>query len=175
MQNLEKRLEEKISKISICSGFSNIIFLCVGTSKIIGDSLGPIIGSKLKCLENEFIHIYGTIEQNLNFMNAKMIIEKINSIYENPYIITIDAALSNKGRIGDITIETGYIKIGKALEKSLCFYSNINIKCIVGKVFQDKEKNLEELQKVTIDNLLILSNNISNAIINVLEKKIVVV
>lgn len=170
MQNFERRLEEKISEVIRNDEISDIVFLCIGTSKIIGDSVGPFIGSKLKCIENEFVHVCGTIEQNLNFRNAKRMIEEISCNYKNPYIITIDAALSNKGKFGDIVLGSGYMKIGKALEKSLCFYSNINIKCVVGKEFKDKNKNMEVLKKVDVEELLKLSNIVSNGIINVLRK-----
>ena len=42
----------------------------------------------------------------------------------------------------------GYIKIGKALEKSICFYSNLNIKCVVGKNTNSMINNLAELKNV---------------------------
>lgn len=170
MENFEKRLEERMSEVIRNNAMSDIVFLCIGTSKIIGDSFGPFVGSRLKCNENEFIHVYGTMENNLNFVNAKEIVEDINFRYKNPCIVTIDAALSNKGRVGDIVLGKGYIKIGKALEKSLCFYSDINIKCIVGKRFKDRKRNLEELRKVEVKELLGLSNIVSNATTNMLRK-----
>ena len=57
--------------------FSNIVFVCIGTKKLIGDSIGPVIGENLKKFENEFIHVYGTMQNNVNFINGKEIIEEI--------------------------------------------------------------------------------------------------
>lgn len=38
-----------------------IIFLCIGTDRATGDSLGPIIGYKLKNIERKNIYIYGSL------------------------------------------------------------------------------------------------------------------
>lgn len=166
----EKKLEEQIVNLINHNRFSNIIFLCIGTSKIIGDAIGPMVGSNIKSLENEYVHIYGTVENNLNFNNAKKIIEDINSNYINPCIITIDAALSNNNNSGDIVLGKGFMKIGKALEKSLCFYSDINIKCVVGKYSYNKNRNFDILQKVRMEEITRISNILSNGIRNVLKK-----
>ena len=96
----------------------------------------------------------------------------INDIYNNfskPYIITIDAALSNRKKAGEIVLNKGYIKIGKALERSICFYSNININCVVGRNLQLKEDNIEELKKVEKKNIYEMSEIVTLGIENVLK------
>ena len=50
--------------------------------------------------------------------------------------------------MGKVILTKGYIKIGKALEKSICFYSNLNIKCVVGKNTNSMINNLAELKNV---------------------------
>ena len=151
-------------------GYSNIIFLCIGTSKIIGDSIGPIIGNRLKDVENEIVQVYGTTENMVNFVNAKDIIESVYSSYEKPYIITIDSTLSNSRDKGEIVLGKGYIKIGKALEKSICFYSNINIKCIVGRSYNQMQKNLQELNNVKLPDIVNMASIITCGVKKVLEK-----
>lgn len=166
---MDENLKNKIENLFDIKEFSDIIFLCIGSSRIIGDAIGPIVGSNLKYIENNYIHIYGSIEKNLNFNNAKEIIENINFKYKNPCIITIDSALSNKYDFGNIILEKGFMKIGKALEKNLCIYSNLNIKCVVGKKFFDKKRNLETLQQVPKTEIIKISNIISNEIKNIVE------
>lgn len=167
------KFKQKFVKLIKNNKFSDIIFLCIGTSKIVGDAIGPIVGSKLKKLENEYIHIYGTIESNLNFNNTKKIIKSINSNYRNPCIITIDAALSCNNNIGDIIVGSGIIKIGKALKKNLCFYSDLNIKCIVGMYFYNENENFRILQNSKIEQIMKLGISISNDIKDVLENCII--
>lgn len=163
-----KKLENNIKKLN--NKFSNIIILCIGTDKIVGDSVGPIIGSNLKKLENEYIKIYGTIINNLDFSNAKSVVEKIYINYKKPFIITIDAALSKEKREGEIYVSNGYIKIGNALEKSICFYSNINIKCVVGKYNKlDKKDNINILNNVPKEQIYNIVEIVVNGMENILK------
>ncbi len=165
---LTKSLEERILRIG--TEYSNLIFLCVGTNGVVGDSIGPMIGSKIKQFENDYLKVYGTLDDTLNFSNAKNIIEKVYEFYSKPYLVTIDAALSNRTRFGDIIVGSGFIKIGKALEKSICFYSDVTIKCVVGKCYIDKEKNLQELKRLSASKSNKIANDVSTSIKNVLEK-----
>ena len=166
-QHFEKELEYSMKELE--KGFSHLIFLCVGTDLILGDSIGPIIGTKLKKLENEYIKIFGTLSKTLNFNNARNEINNIYLNYQNPYIITIDAALSNFNEVGDIVLDKGFIKIGKALEKSICFYSNTNIKCVVGNNVCMKE-NLNQLKNIEEQEIYSMANIVYNGIKKVLNK-----
>lgn len=165
-----KDLEDNLLDFS--RDYSNIVILCIGTDKILGDSIGPIIGEKLKYLENEYVKIYGNLENTINFNNAKEVLQKIYSKFDNPYIITIDAALSNKENVGKIVLNKGYIKIGKALEKTICFYSNLNIKCIVGKNSNSKFYNMLELTGVNIKEIIDMSNIVTSGIERLLAEKV---
>ena len=162
----ERTLKSRIIKLCRNEEISNIIFLCIGTNKIIGDAIGPIVGSKIKHLENSYIRIYGTVENNLNFNNAKTIIKDVYNNYDKSCIITIDAAMSNNANLGDIFFSSGIIKIGKALEKKLSFYSDINIKYVVGESLFNKNRNLEVLKNVEKEKInedaLFMSKGIEN-------------
>ena len=149
--------------------YSNISVLCVGTNEIIGDSIGPIIGSGIKHLENEHLQIWGTMQENFDFSNAKVILDSIYNKWENPYIITIDAALSDKKKIGEIVVNKGFIKIGKALNKSICFYSNANINCVVGENRKTENDNLKELKTVESERVLKLSQIVCSGMEKVLK------
>lgn len=165
-----KKFEEKVLLANIDVNYSNIVFLCVGTNKIIGDAIGPIIGDNLKKLENKFMRVYGTTNNTLNFSNAQSIIKKVYIEHKKPFLITIDAALSNKEKKGKIFIGNGLIKIGNALEKNISFYSDITIKCVVGNYFYNKKQNIDELENADISSLLMMSKIVSNGIMNVLKK-----
>ena len=162
------QLEENI--LDLTEEYSNIIILCIGTGKIVGDSIGPLIGKNIKFLEDKYIKIYGDLDNTINFRNAKEIITEIYEQFEKPYIITIDAALGSKDNIGQIILNKGYIKIGKALEKNICFYSNINIKCIVGKSTNLKISNINELNKVSINTINTMASIVTCGIENVLKR-----
>ena len=163
-----KEFEQEMQ--SMKNDFSDLVFLCIGTDKVIGDSIGPIVGSSLKEIESNTIHVFGDGGKKQHFLNIKNTLENIYSLYSNPFLITIDAALSSKKSKGEIVLEKGYIKIGKALEKSLCFYANINIKCVVGTYHKQKERNIEELTFINQNEIFTIANIVANSIKKVLKK-----
>ncbi len=83
---------------------NHIIFICIGTDRTTGASLGPIVGYKLKNHKREFIHFYGSLESPIHLDNLNTIMTNIKNNYENPYIITINAALGSFHHVGKIII-----------------------------------------------------------------------
>lgn len=152
--------------------FSNIVILCVGTNKLVGDSVGPIVGQKLTRLLNkkENIKIYGNTKKNLNLKNAKQVLEEINRIYSKPFIITIDATLGPKEIIETIIISKGELEIGEALGHSIKYFSNINIKAIVGEYQTNIQKNFETLNRIERKRIHQLSNQITYQVCQMVEK-----
>ena len=45
-----------------------IIILCIGTDRVTGDSLGPLVGNQLLSSANNFI-VYGNLEQPVHAIN----------------------------------------------------------------------------------------------------------
>ncbi len=108
-----------------------IIFLCIGTDRSTGDSLGPLVGEKLKTFINDGFSIYGTLENPVHAKNLCSIIEEINSRYNNPYIIAIDACLGAIQNIGNIIVEDKPLSPGAAMNKQLPKVGNLSITGIV--------------------------------------------
>lgn len=158
VQNLQKQLKQyKYQK------FSHIIILCIGTNKIIGDSIGPMVGQVLyKELKYDKIIVLGNMIETINFKNAKQLIESIFKEYTKPFIITIDSALGKEDMVNQIVINKGIVKIGKSLGRSICYYSNINIKGVVGVDKKDKYENIKTLQNVDLELITKLSTTIAN-------------
>ena len=167
---LETFEDRFISYLHERENFSHLVFVCIGTKKLIGDSIGPVVGERLRSLENEYVHVYGTMENNINFLNGRETIEEIYRKYREPCLITIDAALSNTNKRGDIVLGSGYMKIGKALNKSVCFFSDINIKCIIGNYYKDREENLRELRSARASEVYRASRIVSEGVKNSLKK-----
>jgi putative sporulation protein YyaC len=108
-----------------------IIFLCIGTDRSTGDSLGPLVGNKLKNFITDGFSIYGTLESPVHAKNLCSIIKEINSRYNNPYIIAIDACLGAIQNIGNIVIEDKPLSPGAAMNKQLPKVGNLSITGIV--------------------------------------------
>lgn len=111
-----------------------IIFICIGTDRCTGDSLGPIVGYKLKkTIKNlpKNIYIYGSLESPIHAQNLVEIINKINSNFIDPYIIAIDSCLGKINNIGKVFIKNKPILPGLALNKELPPIGNLSITGIV--------------------------------------------
>lgn len=109
----------------------DIVFLCIGTDRCTGDSLGPLVGHKLKCYCTNKIHVYGSLESPVHSKNLIDIIDKINSNFINPYIIAIDACLGKLNNIGKVFINKSPLSPGLSLNKDLPLIGNLSITGIV--------------------------------------------
>ena len=101
--------------------YSNIIFLCIGTDRITGDSFGPLVGYKLKSLffDAKRIDIIGDLENPVNATNISDIARQINENYTNPFIIAIDSAMSNTENIGTILVNKGPLSVRNKLKQNV--------------------------------------------------------
>lgn len=110
---------------------NDIIFLCIGSDRCTGDSLGPLVGYKLQFTLKDKIHIYGSLESPIHSKNLVDILEKIYTNFEDPYIIAIDSCLGKLNTIGKIFIEEKSLQPGLALNKNLPSVGNLSITGIV--------------------------------------------
>lgn len=108
-----------------------IVFLCIGTDRSTGDSLGPLVGDKLKFLNRDNMFFYGNLENPVHAKNLCETISHIQSTYENPYIIAIDACLGSIQNVGKVFIESKPLSPGSAMNKDLPTVGDLSITGIV--------------------------------------------
>ena len=113
--------------------YKELIFLCIGTDRSTGDSLGPLIGYKLAGHLNKYkdIHVHGTLDDPVHAKNLKERIKMLQETYENPLIVAIDACLGKTERIGYIKVGSGPLKPGAGVNKDLPPVGHIHITGIV--------------------------------------------
>ena len=108
-----------------------IIILCIGSDRSTGDSLGPLIGHKLKKYISSDIYVFGDLNQPVHAANLSYCIKTIYKTFDNPFIIAIDASLGKDEHIGYITLGTGPLKPGLGVKKRLPEVGDIHITGIV--------------------------------------------
>ncbi|MDG5789415.1 spore protease YyaC [Evansella sp. AB-P1] len=108
-----------------------IVTVCIGTDRSTGDSLGPLVGTKL--LERGFnqFSTYGTLKEPVHAKNLEDIISQIQVNHHNPFIIGIDACLGRSSSVGYLTIGEGPVRPGAAVNKQLPAIGDIHITGIV--------------------------------------------
>ena len=157
----------------------NLIILCIGTNKVIGDSIGPIVGTNLKndlkinmkfkdefYIKNKKIKIIGDMCNNISYNNIKENIEKIDTIGEKNFIIVIDSALSSENNIGKIFIHNRGLKYAESLKRSNEIIGDMSIKAVVGKNTQNRFKNFKILKNISSQRVITMSNIVSKGIID---------
>ncbi len=136
----------------------SILFLCIGDSNIVGDSLGPLIGSFIEKNKQKYknVKVIGTIENPIRYKD----IDKIKR-EKSQHIIVIDSALGNEKNIGKLLINDSYLNAGTSINLGKKINGDIIIKGIVGKNHNNEKLNLVELKKVKYETI----NEIASRII----------
>ena len=147
-----------------------IIFVCIGTDRSTGDSLGHLVGYKLKYLSKNNIHIYGTLENPIHAKNMVEVLAKIKFSFINPYIVAIDSCLGSLNNIGKVFIQKKPLSPGLALNKQLPAVGEMSITGIVNISGNFEFLVLQNTRLYTVMNLAdVISRGISYFILKSLD------
>ena len=167
------KLNNLIYKKKIENNFMDLVFLCIGTDRIIGDSFGPIVGSKIKNKlekQNIFnINVYGTLEENVSYTNINKVEKIICNSHPKSCIIAIDSALSEKENIGKVYVSEGKIILGKGLNKKKIEIGDISIKAVVGKNYKIPQYNFRILQNISLNEVIKLADIVTEGLLEVIR------
>ncbi|MDQ0974280.1 putative sporulation protein YyaC [Neobacillus niacini] len=108
-----------------------IVFVCIGTDRSTGDSLGPLVGSLLEEKDISSFHVYGTLDEPIHAVNLGDRLKEIAVKHQDPYIIGIDACLGRMKNVGVIQVGNGPVKPGAGVNKELPAVGDIHITGIV--------------------------------------------
>lgn len=125
--------EAMYQTLKTCRKMENqqIVLVCIGTDRSTGDSLGPIIGYKLRDMKYSDAHVYGDLDTPVHAKNLDEITKYIHQKYNNPFVISIDACLGKTDHVGFITVGSGPLKPGSAVNKDLEPVGDMHITGIV--------------------------------------------
>lgn len=111
--------------------WSELVVMCIGTDRSTGDSLGPLVGSKLEKLNNiESVYIMGTLEEPVHGANLEEKLKKLEN-FKNPLCIAIDACLGSLENVSTISVGIGSLKPGAGVKKELPEVGHIYITGVV--------------------------------------------
>lgn len=115
----------------------NTVIVCIGTDRVIGDSLGPLIGTILE--RNKFKYpVYGTLEKPIHALNIYESIENIEKTHPNGIFLVIDACVGEKTSVGTIQIMKGPVSPGKGSGKKLPQIGHYSLLGIVDEKCEDR-------------------------------------
>lgn len=123
--NIKEYIEKKLD------GYNSIVAFCIGTDRAAGDSLGPLVGSRLVSMG--FENVMGTIDMPVHAVNIGEKIDLLYSVYDRPLVVAVDACLGIYDHIGSLSIWEGSLLPGAGVSKRLREVGDISITGIVNK------------------------------------------
>lgn len=119
-----------------------VIFVCIGSNKVIWDSIGPKVGSILKKqIGNKYV--IGDIRSNI--CSEKDLIAYHSKIKEK-YIIAIDSALEKEFLHGEIFVTEKPIVMGLGVNRNKGKIGDIGIKIAINKNLVNR-KTIEQISE----------------------------
>ena len=115
----------------INSGYRSVVFVCIGTDRSTGDSLGPLIGYKIGKLRYNNVFVHGNLDNPVHAKNLGEVMEKVYKDYDKPFVVAIDACPGRMEHVGYLSIGEGPIKPGSGVNKDLAPVGDIYITGIV--------------------------------------------
>ena len=131
-EKLAKRLSRMLKEEKERKGKTGVVILCIGTDRSTGDSLGPLIGYKLKEMNTVNFTIFGTLDRPVHAMNLDEYVNILQRFYRNDLVVAVDASVGHKEHIGYVTLGKGALKPGLGVSKDLRAVGDIFITGIVG-------------------------------------------
>lgn len=146
--------------------YTNVIFLCVGTNRITGDTFGPIVGHRLKNMYKDInnIQVIGDLQNTVCDTNIVQVMQNINNNFSNPFIIAVDSALSGLENVGRIIVENTGIYLGSGIGKSRLKIGDMSIKGVVARNLGNAKHNFELLQNTNLGFVLDMAETVSDGI-----------
>ena len=108
-----------------------IILLCIGIDRSTGDCLGPLVGTKMDQLNQDFFIVYGTLDNPGNASNLRETLQEINTHFKYPFIIAVDACLGRLENVGSIQLGNGSLQPGAGVNKELPPVGHVHITGVV--------------------------------------------
>lgn len=99
--------------------WEEIVCLCIGSDRVTGDCLGPLIGHQLSSYSDCRLFVYGTLAYPVHALNLREILWDIQYIHPSALMIAIDASLGPPNHQGHICIGNGALIPGAGVQKDL--------------------------------------------------------
>lgn len=95
------------------------VFLCIGTDRVTGDALGPLVGDALTRRFNLPCFVYGTLALPVTALTLCDALAFIGRRHRGRTLFAVDSSLGSPADIGKIRLTRGGIRPGRATGKDL--------------------------------------------------------
>lgn len=122
--------------------------ICIGSDLVLGDSLGPLVGTMLKN-KSANVYVYGTLSQPITAKDVYTARTQLKQLHPNTTSIAIDASIGEGDDVGIIRVVNKGLKPGLGVNKNLGIIGDVSIIGVVaGKSLQNY--NLYNLTRLNL-------------------------
>ena len=121
-----------------------LLILCIGSDLIVGDSLGPLIGTLLT-KKNIPAFVYGSLSNPITAKEVNYAKTYLSSMHPKSMVVAVDAAVGDTDDVGTIRVLEKGIKPGLGVNKNLKSIGDCSIIGIVA----PKQKENHSLYNLT--------------------------
>jgi putative sporulation protein YyaC len=143
------------------------VILCIGSDRITGDCLGPVVGHILThelCADAD---VYGSLSSPVTALNLSETLSFIKSRHPGSFVIAVDSSLGAKEDVGNVRVLPCGIFPGAAVGKNLPKVGDAAVTATVAELSGTKGANL--LQGVRLGFIYRLAYDIAKGICNALS------
>lgn len=109
-----------------------VVLLAIGTDRSTGDSLGPLVGSRVCELAPHLLPVFGTLDEPVHAVNLRDRLKELQRRFPvKPLVIAVDASLGQIQHIGSISLGRGPLHPGTGVHKDLPQVGEIFISGVV--------------------------------------------
>ena len=128
---VQRLICEKV--VELMRSAARIDVICIGTTKVVGDSVGPRVGSLLKAAGlPDRIKIIGCADEPVHRGN---LVSMLMNLRNDALLVCVDAAVSNN--FPAINIRTGPMQPGVAVSDELPKLGDVSVLCRVAETIED--------------------------------------
>lgn len=140
---------------------NDVVFVCIGTDRSTGDSLGPLVGTYLSGIG--YTNVYGTLDEPTHAMNLT---EVVAGLPADRTVIAIDASLGQVTSVGTTQVINGPLKPGAGVGRDLCYVGEYAIAPVVNAATGNIKTDYLILNNTRLAVVMRLAKDITSAIVN---------
>lgn len=161
-----------IAKYDLFAKYQEILVVCIGTNEIIGDSLGPLVGTILQ--KKGFKNVWGTLAEPIGATKVKQYALRLPKD-NGTFVIGVDALNTHDDSdLGYLCVKHAPIKPASAIKQikdELPLIGNIAVGMVVTHT-KENESNLDYLSIVPKEMICTGANKIADALEAILTARI---
>lgn len=109
----------------------NVIVLCIGSDRFIGDALGPLVGTLLLEQRRSTYSVRGDLSNTVHACNLHEVIRELEERHQHAFVLAVDASLGRPDSVGTLCVAPGGLHPGAGVNKSLPAVGHMHITGVV--------------------------------------------